>query len=157
VSGSKSEDSLATRCVTMGKSAALCLRKPVGSFSVWAEVVLFVLILVGYFLLKNFIKVSFAPIVGMSPIRDPILVMEPFIFIVLAFLAIQVLWKSCVLGFILAITICLASLCFIVAIMAMLTVNSAMTYEYFGIIVLPIIIFAIAVTMGKKYQSGLCR
>jgi hypothetical protein len=151
----KSSSSIKTNCYRLGKSAVACVRQPAHTCPAWQEVTLFVLIALSYFLLKGFADTFFAPIISVNPFGDPILILEPFIFILLALLLVQKFWKSAILGFILSLIICLTTICFIVAIVALMSLKSEDILNYFSIVILPITIFSIAVSMGKKYQNGI--
>ena len=132
-----------------------CFKKPVEKLSTWHECFLMALIALSYFLLKYFLNVSLAPILGDSPLNNPLIVLEPYFFLLFGLLLLQKFWKNGTLGFVLAVAICLSTMCFLTLICALMSLDSTRLFEYSVILLLPVSMFAIAVSMGKKYQNCL--
>lgn len=132
-----------------------CFRKPVEKLSTWHECFLMTLVALSYFLLKYFVNVSLAPILGESPLSNPMIVLEPYMFLLFGLLLLQKFWKNGALGFVLAVAICLSTMCFLTLLFALMSLDSARMFEYSVIVLLPVSMFAIAVSMGKKYQNCL--
>jgi uncharacterized membrane protein YkgB len=148
--------SFGEKCVRLSKGTYGCLHKHPDHVGTWHEVVLAILLLLGMYLLQNYTSALLAPLVSNNPLRDPAVILQPFVLIMVALLLVQKIWKSCILGFVLAMTITLVTLMFLVILVAMATIDTTNLLDYFTIMLLPVAIFAIAVAMGKKYQGGLC-
>ena len=135
-----------------GKCIWGCFTKPVVIISNCHECFLIALLGVAYFLLKYASRISLAAILGNNPLSDPLIILEPYMFLLFALLLVQKFWKNGTLGFVLAISICMATLCFMAVMVAMMTADPQSMFEYLVILLLPISMFAISVSMGRKYQ-----
>jgi hypothetical protein len=144
------------KCVRFGKNTTACLYKTPDHFGAWHEVTLAILLLLGIYLLKTYTGSILAPLVGDNPLKDPAVLLQPFVLVLVALLLVQKLWKSCILGFILSLTVAMMMICFLVILVAMCSLDAGNAITYFSIMLLPVVIFAVAVGMGKKYQNGIC-